>query len=235
MNPNRNPTAFGAPGIEPRWTSSAKEGLGTAYRTSCRMSLLQGPHVPLGPKQVLHMVTVLVGDHVGLRKISALRKKALLQLAEETQIQVHLLIRRTIERARLGASGSAATVGFIAEKDQFRGMVPRPFARQFPVPECLNIGLDADDELARIVLRVDPLAASRRASWQPRVLRFRFNRCPALALLDDATDLTCGLVPKSDRTRLRFPTTAKPKPAIRASQDKPSWNGIFTAWSFSMS
>ncbi|MCE5228629.1 glycoside hydrolase family 15 protein [bacterium] len=29
--------AFGAPGIEPRWTSSAKEGLGTAYHTSCRL------------------------------------------------------------------------------------------------------------------------------------------------------------------------------------------------------
>jgi glucoamylase len=28
--------AFGAPGIEPRWTSSAKEGVGTAYHTSCR-------------------------------------------------------------------------------------------------------------------------------------------------------------------------------------------------------
>jgi glucoamylase len=31
------PTAFGAPGIEPRWTSSAKEGVGTAYHTSCRL------------------------------------------------------------------------------------------------------------------------------------------------------------------------------------------------------
>ena len=31
------PVAFGAPGIEPRWTSSAKEGLGTAYHTSCRL------------------------------------------------------------------------------------------------------------------------------------------------------------------------------------------------------
>jgi glucoamylase len=30
-------TAFGAPGIEPRWTSSAKNGLGTAYHTSCRL------------------------------------------------------------------------------------------------------------------------------------------------------------------------------------------------------
>lgn len=28
---------FGAPGIEPRWTSSAKEGVGTAYHTSCRL------------------------------------------------------------------------------------------------------------------------------------------------------------------------------------------------------
>ena len=29
--------AFGAPGIEPRWTSSAKEGVGTAYHTSSRV------------------------------------------------------------------------------------------------------------------------------------------------------------------------------------------------------
>ncbi len=32
-----NRVAFGAPGIEPRWTSSAKEGFGTAYHTSCRL------------------------------------------------------------------------------------------------------------------------------------------------------------------------------------------------------
>jgi hypothetical protein len=37
MNPPANGLAFGAPGIEPRWTSSAKEGLGTAYHTSCRI------------------------------------------------------------------------------------------------------------------------------------------------------------------------------------------------------
>ena len=37
MNPNEHPSAFGPPGIEPRWTSSAKEGLGTAYHTSCRV------------------------------------------------------------------------------------------------------------------------------------------------------------------------------------------------------
>ena len=37
MNPSENSIAFGAPGIEPRWTSSAKEGVGTAYHTSCRL------------------------------------------------------------------------------------------------------------------------------------------------------------------------------------------------------
>lgn len=34
---DKPPQAFGAPGIEPRWTSSAKEGIGTAYNTSSRV------------------------------------------------------------------------------------------------------------------------------------------------------------------------------------------------------
>src|SRR5438046_9108845 len=37
MNPSENSRAFGAPGIEPRWTRSAKEGIGTAYHTGCRV------------------------------------------------------------------------------------------------------------------------------------------------------------------------------------------------------
>ncbi len=37
MNPANQAVAFGAPGIEPRWTRSAKEGIGTAYHTSCRV------------------------------------------------------------------------------------------------------------------------------------------------------------------------------------------------------
>jgi len=37
MTRDENAVAFGAPGIPPRWTSSAKEGVGTAYHTSCRL------------------------------------------------------------------------------------------------------------------------------------------------------------------------------------------------------
>src|SRR6266705_6661738 len=37
MNSSNNSSAFGAPGMEPRWTRSAKEGIGTAYHSSCRV------------------------------------------------------------------------------------------------------------------------------------------------------------------------------------------------------
>ena len=37
MSDDFNPQAFGAPGAEPRWTQSKKEGIGTAYHTSCRL------------------------------------------------------------------------------------------------------------------------------------------------------------------------------------------------------
>src|SRR5258708_37385114 len=37
MTSTDDSVAFGAPGIEPRWTSSAKEGVGTAYHTSWRV------------------------------------------------------------------------------------------------------------------------------------------------------------------------------------------------------
>jgi glucoamylase len=37
MSAGDDPVAFGAPGIAATWTSSAKEGLGTAYHTSCHL------------------------------------------------------------------------------------------------------------------------------------------------------------------------------------------------------
>src|ERR1700759_655359 len=37
MTENPERMAFGLPGAEPRWTQSTKEGIGTAYHSSCRM------------------------------------------------------------------------------------------------------------------------------------------------------------------------------------------------------
>ncbi len=102
-------------------------------------------------------------------------------------------------------------------------MVPRPSARQLTVPEGLNIGLDADDELGRIVLRVHPPTASRWAGRQSRVRRFRVNLYPALALLDDAPDLACGLVATAGQQLQRQVdrTAHQPKPA-HAGPDAPA-------------
>lgn len=37
MNETQRGRAFGAPGVDARWTQSTKEGIGTAYHTSCRL------------------------------------------------------------------------------------------------------------------------------------------------------------------------------------------------------
>jgi hypothetical protein len=39
---NENTSPFGAPGIEPRWTSSAKDGIATAYHSSFWCTLSYG-------------------------------------------------------------------------------------------------------------------------------------------------------------------------------------------------
>lgn len=42
---NKDAIAFGAPGIEPRWTSSAKNGVGPAYHSSSRVTDIQAETV----------------------------------------------------------------------------------------------------------------------------------------------------------------------------------------------
>ena len=37
MAPNPNENAFGAPGMEPRWTHGNKNGVGTAYSASSKI------------------------------------------------------------------------------------------------------------------------------------------------------------------------------------------------------
>src|SRR5216110_3476317 len=68
MNPPENALAFGAPGIEPRWTSSAKEGVGTAYHTSCRLwftrshGIINEVSYPLVDQPNTHHLQFLISD-----------------------------------------------------------------------------------------------------------------------------------------------------------------------------
>src|SRR5688572_31814236 len=57
-------------------------------------------------EQRLDVVTHLVGDHVGLGEIAG-RAEALAERAEEIEVEIDLVIRRTIERSDGGAGHAA--------------------------------------------------------------------------------------------------------------------------------
>ena len=61
--------------------------------------------------QVLHVMTVLVRQHVRLGKGAALRAKARLQFIEEIQVQIDLLIGRAVERPDRGGGVTAGGLG----------------------------------------------------------------------------------------------------------------------------
>src|SRR5215475_12085001 len=61
MNPFNDSVAFGAPGIEPRWSSSAKEGVGTAYHTSCRLWFTLSHGIPIANGGGVHPARNVVG------------------------------------------------------------------------------------------------------------------------------------------------------------------------------
>src|SRR5215470_5725196 len=58
-------------------------------------------------EQVLHMMTYLVRDHIGLRKLAAgashlASTKPALQILEECRVEIHLLVIRAVERPHGG-------------------------------------------------------------------------------------------------------------------------------------
>ena len=58
-------------------------------------------------EQILHVVPVLVGDHVRLGERAALRAEPVVQLLVEAEVDVDLLVDRAVERADVGRRGAA--------------------------------------------------------------------------------------------------------------------------------
>jgi hypothetical protein len=101
---------------------------------------------------VLHVMTDLVREHIRLREI-ARRAEALLQLFVKGEIDVDLLVFRTVERSRGRLRVAARGVGGVAEKHQLGVAVRRArLLREDVLPRLLCVVEDEGDELHFLLL-----------------------------------------------------------------------------------
>src|SRR5581483_1038772 len=99
---------------------------------------LRGPRAERA-EQVLRVVPVLVRDHVRLGERAALCAEAIVQLLVEAEVDVDVLVRRTVERPDVRRRGAAARRGGAGEEDRPRDLV----ALAVRAEPLLPVGLDA--------------------------------------------------------------------------------------------
>ena len=99
-------------------------------------------------EQVLDVMAVLVRHDVRLGETAALGAELRLQLVEEAEIQVHQLVRRTVERTDFRACRAARSGGHAVVEDRVRTHVLLAAVGELLVPVRLD-GVDiADDATA---------------------------------------------------------------------------------------
>jgi len=101
-------------------------------------------------EQVLHVMSDLVRDDVGLGEIAG-RAKAVAQFPIKAEIDVNAAILRAIERTGGAAGKSATGLGLIREEDEPRLLVRTTHFSKDVVPNILGIGQDNGDEFRGFV------------------------------------------------------------------------------------
>src|SRR5262252_148236 len=137
-------------------------------------ALLPPLHLRKDPQKVLHVMTDLVGDHIGLRKLAGLAlaaAEAALDLAEERGVQIDLLVLRTVERPHGALRDAAARrLGLALVEDKHRLAIGLAVALEDVGPLCVDVAEDRGDESADIVAR---LAGAPRLPARHRLLDVR--------------------------------------------------------------
>lgn len=103
-------------------------------------------HLTLDSKNILYVMSDLMSENVRLREISG-SSEALLQLVIEAEVDVHLLIFWTVERAGRRLSHAAAGRDAITKKDELRMRVTNVAVRKDLGPILLCVIEDERDEL----------------------------------------------------------------------------------------
>ena len=98
------------------------------------------PVDPLGDAhQFLHMMSDLVGDHIGLRKVAG-RAQARFQHLVKAQVDVDLFIAGAIERPHRRAPGAAGGRLAAAKQAQFRFTVAHACLLELRPPDVFGVG-----------------------------------------------------------------------------------------------
>src|SRR5579872_4265612 len=79
-----------------------------------RITLLEAADLPLDAEQLLHVMTDLVREDVGLRELAG-RAETCAQLVVKSEIDIYLLIGRAVERTCCGLRFAAAGLSVVAE------------------------------------------------------------------------------------------------------------------------
>src|SRR5690349_14869067 len=89
-----------------------------SHRTAVRTHA-SGTNALIGAEQVLHVMSELVRNDVGLGEIAG-RAESLREFVEETEIEIDLLVSGTVERACRTPRRAAAGLDTIAEQHHTR-------------------------------------------------------------------------------------------------------------------
>ena len=113
-----------------------------------------GVHLAHDPEQVLDVVAELVGDDVRLGEV-ARGAEALLQLAEEAEVEVDLAVDGAVEGARRGGRAAAPLRAHAAAEEHEPGRLVLPAGRaELLVPRVLDVVHHEGDEVAQVRLRI---------------------------------------------------------------------------------
>src|SRR5438105_5903382 len=111
-------------------------------------------------QQVLDVVTDFVRDDVGLREVAG-RAEALVELAEEGEIEIHLPIGGAVERPNLGASDAARRLRRAVEEHQHGRHVRIAALTEDLAPRVLGVGEHLRNEVCLRVIVADAGRADR--------------------------------------------------------------------------
>jgi len=118
----------------------------------------------------LYVVAVLVGEHVRLGERSAPGAEARTELLKEPEVDVDVLVDRTVERPRVGAGRAAPRVGRAREEDGLGDGVAPSAARELTLPVALD-AVDIRDDPAIL----EPVRLCPASALVPKRLRRRLR------------------------------------------------------------